>query len=164
MVLQVDSFHPLQIFKKILIILLVKDLEGAPKTPCVREARPRLCLLRSLLDRAARLLLLPALYVVVLPACARACVAVGHPAVFWIDGACFMQRSSCLFVLSFDTHKLRKAMDMEQVSINRSNEGKDVLLLSRFDEGDAGGGDRHRRSSATNFCHSHLPVKNERYQ
>ena len=70
-----------------------------------------------------------------------------------------------VFVLSFDTHKLRKAMDMEQVSINRSsNEGKDDLLFPRFDEGDAGGGDRHRRSSTTNFCHSHLPVKNERYQ
>ena len=110
MVLQVDSFHPLQIFQKFLIILLVKDLEGAPKTPCVREARPRLCLLRSLLDRAARLLLLPALYVVVFPACARG-VAVGHP--FWIDllRAYFVQRSSCL---SFDTHKLRKAMDIEQ--------------------------------------------------
>ena len=117
MVLQVDSFHPLQIFKKILIISLVKDLEGAPKTPCVREARPRLCLLRSLLDRAARLLLLPALYVVVFPACARA-VAVGHPAIFWIDllRAYSVQRSSChvLFFLSFDTHKLRKAMDIEQ--------------------------------------------------
>ena len=70
-----------------------------------------------------------------------------------------------VFVLSFDTHKLRKAMDMEQVSINRSsNEGKDDLLFPRFNKGDAGGGDRHRRSSATNFCHSHLPVKNERYQ
>ena len=68
-----------------------------------------------------------------------------------------------VFVLSFDTHKLRKAMDMdmEQVSY-RSNEGKDDLLFPRFDEGDAGGGDRHRRSSATNFCHSHLPVKNEK--
>ena len=69
-----------------------------------------------------------------------------------------------VFVLSFDTHKLRDAMDIEQMSIYRSNEAKDDLLFPRFDEGDAGGGDRHRRSSTTNFCHSHLPVKNERYQ
>ena len=75
----------------------MQHLQGAPKTASVGEPRPRLCLLGSLLDRAARLLLLPALYVVVFPACARACVAVGHPKVFWIDllRAYFVQRSSC---------------------------------------------------------------------
>ena len=126
----------------------VIDLQGASKTARVGEPRPRLCLLCRLHWFAAlcqilllRLLLFPTFQVVVLSACARA-LAVSQPALSGLILTSLFKRLFCICLAFTGTTK--------------SNECYYHLLVSRFDEGDAGRSDRDGRSAATDFCHNHL--------
>ena len=110
----------------------MQHLQGAPKTASVGEPRPRLCLLGSWLCRWRRWR--------------------------WIARRDLLVQRLQVVVLTICAGRVTFGNPVNLGCSDLSSEEKRNLnsLVSRFDEGDTGRGDRDRRTTPTESRHNHL--------